>query len=151
VEPGTTLILDNSGPDKITAEITNLSGSTIYIKDCTAREIKNKKRILREKSRAELSRFINDRNAKFDFQSYRMMGGEPFKLENGESIKLSHKLDFNHPLAGFFNLEFAVVVTLTNGKIITSRRFRVPIKWLHPIMRNIITSHSKGRAKGARP
>jgi len=150
IVPSTTMVFDNSGPDSISADITNISGSTIYVKNCSAREIKNKKRILREKTKAELSRFINERNAKFDCRSYGMMGSEPLKLENGESIKLNHKLNFNHPLAGFFNLEFVVEVKLTNGKIITSKRTKVPLKWLHPIMKKVITKHSTGLAEARR-
>lgn len=130
ISGGTTVSFVESRPDQILASLVNTSSSSIYLQSCKAREIKDKRRILKERVRLEKSLFYGNRHNDFDLKSYELLTKTPLKLEPGELVNLNHNLDLNHPLAGFFSREFVIEATLSNGRVVTSKRVTVPNKWL---------------------
>lgn len=133
ISGGTTLSFDEARPDEILATLVNTTSSPIYLQSCKAREVKSKKRILLERVRLEKSHLYGNRHNDFDVKSYNLLTDVPLKIEPGELVNLNHRLNSNHPLAGFFSREFVIEAILSNGRVVTSKRVQVPHKWLFQV------------------
>jgi hypothetical protein len=85
--------------------------------------------LLFERIRCELYKKNKNHRDEYDIKSYLLIK-EPLKLEPSELVTLNHKLNFNYPFAGFYNHHFVIEAILTNGKIVKSKRVKVPDSWL---------------------
>lgn len=133
---GTRLVYDGTSPGEILASVINKSSNPIYLQSCKAREVKNIKRLLLERIRTELAHRSKNHHDEYDIKTYDLLKKKPLKIEPSELVDLNHKLNFNHPFAGFFNRQFIIEATLTNGSIIKSRRITVPEAWMFRIKNN---------------
>lgn len=133
VAGGIKIIYANSSPGEILATVVNQSSKPIYLQSCKAREVKNIKRLLIERTRCELYKKDDNFRDEYDIKSYNLLKQKPLKLEPSELVNLSHKLYFNYPFAGFFNHHFVIEATLTNGRIFKSKRVKVPVQWLFKV------------------
>lgn len=133
VDGGIKIIYDSSSPGEILATVVNQSSKPIYLQSCKAREVKNIKRLLIERTRCELYRKGKNFRDEYDVKSYDLLTKNLLKLEPPERVYLSHKLNFNYPFAGFFNHHFVIEAILTNGKIVKSKRVKVPESWLFKV------------------
>lgn len=128
IEPSYKLVLDNSGPDSISAKITNRSSSPLYLKSCVARGTYPLKYIiLRHLKNPLLPRKLYP-NVWYSANVYNMMGDSPIKLEAQELTTLKANL-YEHPLYAMYTPCFVVKATLTSGRRIASTKLQAPASW----------------------
>jgi len=122
------LVLDGSGPDSISINITNRSGSAIYVRSCTVRSTYSALHLL---LRHVKHPFLAPRlypNLWYNGAVYQFVRGEPIKLESGQLTKL--KTDIcEHPLNAIYGPMLIAKAVLTSGQVVRSKRMKAPPVW----------------------
>ena len=128
IVPGIHLVLDGSGPDEITATITNKSGKPIYVTSCVSRGTYPwRYTILRHLRQPFMApRFYPV--VRFGGPTHELLYDGPIKIEPQQPIDLRHRLG-SHPLSKFHNGQFLIEVQLSNGRTFRSSRQNVPARW----------------------
>jgi hypothetical protein len=128
IVPGIQLVLDGSGPDEITATITNKSGKPIYVTSCVSRGAHPWQYSLMRHLRQP---FMSPRFYPviwFGGPAHDLLSGGPIKIEPQQPIELRHRLS-SHWLYKFHNCQFLIEVQLSNGRKFRSIRQKVPARW----------------------
>lgn len=129
INPSYCLYADNSStPDEIRAEIINRSSEPQYIVKCVARGTYSRRYILKRHFLNPLLKPSLYPDIWYGPVFYNLMKEDKIKLEPYEPIKLSRKLS-SHPLNAMFEPYFFVIVTLSSGKTIHSRKILAPRRW----------------------
>ena len=135
IEPSMHFDFENKNSDAISAKIINRSKETIYVAECFAKEAKPIKLALATHLR---NPFIKPKlypNVWYGTNQYNLLDEAQLKIEAGETKELWHKLDLEHPIAGFSELEFLVKVRLSSGRVIRSHRLKTPPSWHFSVVR----------------
>ncbi|MCC3256521.1 hypothetical protein ABQF08_21965 [Xanthomonas campestris pv. campestris] len=128
IVPGIHLVFDGSGPDEITATITNRSGKPIYVTSCVSRGTYPWQYSLMRHLRQP---FLAPRFYPviwFGGPVHELFPGGPIKIEPQQPIDLRHRL-CSHWISKFHNRQFLIEVQLSNGRKFRSRRQKVPMRW----------------------
>lgn len=136
ISPSINLTFGESQCDSISAVITNRSEETLYIVKCHARESKPLKYSILTHLKHPLIKPSLYPCVWWGAKIYELLNQKQYKLEAGETLELNHVLNFNHPIAGFMEYEFKVIVQLSTGRKVVSERFKVPLKWHFSSLRN---------------
>ncbi|RZZ89712.1 hypothetical protein [Pseudoxanthomonas winnipegensis] len=128
IVPGIHLILDGSGPDEISATITNKSSKPIYVISCVSKGTYPLRYTLMRHLRQPFMspRFYSV--IRFGGPIHELLSGGPIKIEPQQPIELNHRLG-SHWLSKFHNGQFLIEVQLSNGRKFRSSRKSVPARW----------------------
>ncbi len=115
--------------DSFATWLTNRSTETIFITDCYVKEAKSLKRALYTHFRRPFIKPSLYHNVWWGSLKLGLMNSSQVKLEAGESIELKYNLNFTHPINSFLDHRLRVVVKLSSGKTIKSKRLQTPKRW----------------------
>jgi hypothetical protein len=122
------LVLDGSGPDTISVNVTNKSSSTIYVRSCTVRSTYTMRQLIWRHVRHP---FLSPRlypNLRYNGAVYQFIREEPAKLDPAQLKEF--KIDiYEHPLNAIYGPMLIAKVELTTGQIINSKRVISPALW----------------------
>ena len=122
------LVLDVSGPDKISVKITNKSTSSIYVKSCDIRSTYPVRSLLwLHIKRPFLSPSLYP-NLWYNGAVYNFVKGDPVKIEPGQLVPLKIEI-YEHPLNSIYGPMLLARVALTTGQVVRSKRIRSPQVW----------------------
>lgn len=128
ISPSIRLVCDGSGPDEITATITNKSSKPIYVTSCVSKGTYPRRYTL---SRHLRRPFMSPRFypvIRFGGPTHQMLADGPIKIEPQQPIYVRHRLS-THLLSKFHNSKFVIEVQLSNGRKFRSARQNVPARW----------------------
>lgn len=128
IEPGYRLVFDGSGPDEITAIVTNKSNKPLYIVECGARGTYSWRHILWHHLRQPLMPPRLYRAARFRGPTHDLLSA-PMKLSPQQPVTLRHRLLWDHFLAKHQTPFFLVEVKLSSGRTFRSNKLGVPGRW----------------------
>ncbi len=126
--PGVCRVFDGSGPDQITAKVTNVSGEDQVLVRCQALSafpfLTGLRRFLR-------SPLIPPRLYPvvwYSAMTFPLMGDDPVRLMPKETRRFTFSLS-NHPLCLFLTSELRIEVQTSTGQRFRSKRIVVPEPW----------------------
>lgn len=128
ISPGVKLVLDGSGPDEITATVTNRSSKPIYITRCVSRGTYSRRHTALKHLRQPLMPFKFYSMVRFGGPTHELLSGEPIKIDAKQPIDFRHRLN-THPLSKFLTSEFLIEVEISTGRKFRSKRQLVPKRW----------------------
>jgi len=128
VVPGIHLVLDGSGPDLITATITNKSSKPIYVTSCISRGTYPLRYTIMRHLRQPFMAPRFYPVVRFGGPVHDLLSSGPIKIEPQQPIDLRHRLG-SHWLSKFHNGQFLIEVQLSNGRKFRSKRQNVPARW----------------------
>ncbi len=128
IVPGFQLVFDGSGPDEITATITNKTGKPIYVTSCDSKGTYPWRYTLMRHLRQPFMAPRLYRVIRFSSQAHELLSNGPIKIEPQQPIILRHPLA-SHPLSKFRTHQFLIEVQLSTGRKFRSARLNVPARW----------------------
>jgi|GEM_PF-3252096 hypothetical protein len=128
IDPSYSLNCDGTKQDNIGAKVTNKSSEPLYIVDCYAQGTFSLRDILRVHMKNPLIRPSLYRNVWYNGPIYKLMGGDPVKLEPGQPSNFECQL-YEHPLNAMFTPYFIVIVKLSSGSKFRSVKLPAPARW----------------------
>ena len=128
ITPSARLVFDGSGPDEITATITNKSRKPIYVIGCVSRGTYPRLYTIFRHLRNPFMPPRFYQLIRFGALQHDLLTNGPIKIEPQQPVELRHRLS-PHPLSRFHNNEFLIEVQLSSGRKFRSMRQRVPSRW----------------------
>ncbi|WP_298441013.1 hypothetical protein [uncultured Ferrimonas sp.] len=129
ISPSVNVSFTDQKSDSIKALVVNRSEETVYITQCDAKECKPLLRALFTHLKNPFIKPSLYPCVWWGAKVYGLLGTRQYKLEAGETVELEHRLDFSHPIAGFCEHEFKIVLELSSGKKVVSNRVGIPARW----------------------
>ena len=126
--PGVRRVFDGSGPDQITAKVTNVSGEDQVLVRCQALSAYPFRTGLRRLLRNPLVPPRLYPVIWYSAMTFPLMGDDPVRLMPKETRRLTFSLS-NHPLCQFPTSELQLEVRLSTGQRFRSKRIVVPEPW----------------------
>ncbi|WP_133406527.1 hypothetical protein [Parashewanella tropica] len=123
------LHLIEENKDSFSAKLTNCSTETIYITECYVKETKPIKQALSTHLRKPFIKPMYYHNVWWGVMTLDLMDAPQIKLEAGESVDLKYQLDFTHPVSCFLDDNLRVVIELSSGRVVNSKRIPTPKRW----------------------
>ncbi len=136
IVPSININLDGTKSDSIGAVVTNRSEESLYIVDCFAQESKPIRYAILTHLMHPLIKPSLYPSVWWGAKVFGLLNKKQHKLEAGETVELKHELNFNHPLAGFCEHDFKVIVKLSTGRKVVSQRLGAPMRWHVSSLRN---------------
>ena len=128
ISPSIRRVFDGSGPEKVLATVTNVSGEDQVLVRCSARSAYQIRTALLGHLKKPFTPPRLYPNIWYGAICFDLMGKEPIRLAPKEQRQLSHSLS-DHPLCLFLTPEIQVEAKLSEGRIFRSRRIKVPERW----------------------
>ena len=130
VNPSFSISMDGSKLNIIKANIVNRSSETLYVVECKARGTYSFFHIFMLHIK---NPFISPKlyqNIWYKGASYELTSDNPVKLESNQPVELIHKI-YEHPISSMSTPYFIVIVKLSSGRIIRSKKHWAPESWQH--------------------
>ncbi len=129
IMPSMYINLKEVNGDSISAKITNRSPENLYIVSCQVKEAKTVRKALLTHIKNPLIKPYLYPAVWFGGMTYNLLHEPQIKLEPGATTELTHELDLLHPIAGFSEPEFLVILKLSTGRVFRSGRLETPLCW----------------------